>query len=51
MENKKPEFYNISLFKNILSSRIKKCIDFLKTYNINTNDFKLNYFCSTHWAV
>ena len=45
MEHKHPEInklYNIITFKNILSSRIKKCIDFLRTYNINTNQFRLN---------
>jgi 23S rRNA U2552 (ribose-2'-O)-methylase RlmE/FtsJ len=45
MEHKHPEInklYNIVTFKNILSSRIKKCIDFLRTYNINTNQFRLN---------
>ena len=45
MEHKHPEInklYNVVTFKNILSSRIKKCIDFLRTYNINTNQFRLN---------
>jgi len=45
MEHKHPEInklYNVITFKNILSSRIKKCIDFLRTYNINTNQFRLN---------
>jgi hypothetical protein len=45
MENKHPEvnkFYNIVIFKNILHSRIKKCIEFLKLYNINTNQLRLN---------
>jgi 23S rRNA U2552 (ribose-2'-O)-methylase RlmE/FtsJ len=28
---------NILVFKNILGSRIKKCTDFLRNYNINTN--------------
>jgi 23S rRNA U2552 (ribose-2'-O)-methylase RlmE/FtsJ len=40
IENKNPEInklYNIVIFKNILASRIKKCIDFLRTYNININ--------------
>jgi len=45
MEHKHPEInklYNVITFKNILGSRIKKCIDFLRTYNINTNHFRLN---------
>ena len=29
---------NIIIFKNILNSRIKKCIDFLRMYNININN-------------
>ena len=29
---------NITIFKNILNSRIKKCIDFLRMYNININN-------------
>lgn len=36
MENKNPiKFYNVISFKNILGSRIKKCIDFLRMFNIN----------------
>ena len=36
MENKNPvKLYFITLFKNILGTRIKKCINFLRTYNIN----------------
>jgi hypothetical protein len=36
MENKNPiKFYNVIAFKNILGSRIKKCIDFLRMFNIN----------------
>jgi 23S rRNA U2552 (ribose-2'-O)-methylase RlmE/FtsJ len=45
MENKNPEvnkLYFIVQFKNILSSRIKKCIDFLRMYNINTNQLRLS---------
>jgi len=45
MENKSPEInklYNIVIFKNILNSRIKKCIDFLRTYNINSNHLRMN---------
>ena len=29
---------NIIIFKNILNSRIEKCISFLRTYNININN-------------
>jgi len=37
---------NIQYFKNILSTRIKKCTDFLRSYNININQivYKLNNF-------
>ena len=30
------KFKSILFFKNILNSRIKKCNEFLRTYNINT---------------
>jgi hypothetical protein len=42
-ENKR-NLFNILFYKNILSTRIKKCISFLRTYNINTNHilYKLN---------
>ena len=44
MEHKNPEvnkLYNISIFKNILGSRIKKCTDFLRNYNINANHLRI----------
>ena len=39
-------YENIVYFKNILSTRIKKCTDFLRFYNININHvvYKLNNF-------
>jgi len=43
MDHKHPQvskLYNIQIFKNILSSRIKKCIDFLRLYNININHLR-----------
>ena len=45
IDNKNPEvnkLYNIIIFKNILASRIKKCIDFLRMYNININQLKIS---------
>jgi hypothetical protein len=39
MENNSIE--NINSFKNILFTRIKKCIQFLRTYNISINQIKL----------
>jgi hypothetical protein len=46
MENKNPlvlnKLYNVLLFKNILYTRIKKCVDFLRTYNININQIRLS---------
>ena len=45
IKNKNPEvnkLYNILIYKNILASRIKKCIDFLRMYNININQLRLN---------
>jgi len=37
-------YENIFFFKNILQSRIKKCTDFLRSYNININQiiYKIN---------
>jgi 23S rRNA U2552 (ribose-2'-O)-methylase RlmE/FtsJ len=35
------KLYNIQVFKNILHSRIKKCIDFLRLHNININQLKM----------
>ena len=34
-------YQNLLFFKNILQSRIKKCIDFLRIYNINIIQIKL----------
>ena len=44
IDNKNPEVNKLKLiiFKNILASRIKKCIDFLRMYNININQLKLS---------
>jgi 23S rRNA U2552 (ribose-2'-O)-methylase RlmE/FtsJ len=46
MEHKSPlilnKLHNILLFKNILFTRIKKCIEFLRTYNININQIQFN---------
>jgi 23S rRNA U2552 (ribose-2'-O)-methylase RlmE/FtsJ len=39
IEKKSFKINNIVYFKNILSSRIKKCTDFLKVHNININQF------------
>jgi len=35
------KIYKLINFKNILHSRIKKCIDFLRTYNIHINQFRI----------
>jgi hypothetical protein len=37
IKNKTERLSHIIFFKNILYTRIKKCIDFLRLYNINTN--------------
>jgi len=39
MDTRRPEMnklYHINTFKNILNTRIKKCMDFLRMYNINS---------------
>jgi 23S rRNA U2552 (ribose-2'-O)-methylase RlmE/FtsJ len=38
-ENRLDRFKNITIYKHILSSRISKCIKFLKDFNINTHQF------------
>ena len=39
LENKVDHFKNIILYKNILNSRIIKCTNFLRNYNINIHQF------------
>jgi 23S rRNA U2552 (ribose-2'-O)-methylase RlmE/FtsJ len=38
-DNRVDRFKNIILYKNILYSRINKCLNFLKNYNINIHQF------------
>jgi len=39
LENKVDRLKNITLYKNILNSRINKCLLFLRNYNINIHQF------------
>ena len=39
LENKVDHLKNIILYKNILNSRINKCTNFLRNYNINIHQF------------
>ena len=46
-ENKNTFYFhlnNTNICKNLLQSRVKKCIDFLRNYNINLNHYFLKNF-------